>query len=294
MNILITGSSGLIGTAISSKLRKDGHTVFPLLRNQKKGPHYYIQEKNHVHLDSSTSLDAVINLAGSNISQKRWNQKIKLDILESRIKTTQALCIALAELPKKPQILLSASAIGYYGTHPTETFSEFSSAGDDFLAKVAVEWEKATAMAEEVGIRTCHLRFGLVLSPEGGLIKNLLLPFRLATVGIIGSGTQMISWISLVDAVNIMTRLLGKSSFSGPINLVSNQPCSNRELVKLLSSAISRPALPQIPSGIVKFMFGEMAEAALLPSSQVISERIKDLDLDLKHKTLKKCLSQIM
>ena len=294
MNILITGSSGMIGTAISSKLRKDGHTVFPLLRNQQKGPHYYIQEKNHVHLDSSVPLDAVINLAGSNISQSRWSRKVKANILESRTKTTQALCAALSELPGKPQTLLSASAIGYYGTHPTKTFSEFNSPGDDFLARVAIEWEKATASAEEAGIRTCHLRFGLVLSPSGGLIKNLLLPFRLATVGVIGPGTQMISWISLFDALNIMTQLLEKSSFSGPLNLVSNQPSSNRELVKTLSGTINRPALPKIPSGIVKLMFGEMADAALLPSAQVISERITDLDLNLRHKTLNSCLSQIM
>ncbi len=294
MNILVTGSSGLIGTAISSKLRQDGHTVFPLIRNQEKGPFYYIQKKNQMHLDKSIPLDAVINLAGSNISQRRWNQKTKLNILESRTKTTRALCTALSELPKKPQTLLSASAIGFYGTHPTETFSEFSSAGEDFLSGVAVEWEKETTPAEKVGIRTCHLRFGLVLSPEGGLIKNLLLPLRMATVGAIGSGTQMVSWISLFDAMSIMTRLLEKPSFSGPINLVSNQPISNRELVKTLSSIIRRPALPRIPSTIVKLMFGEMADAALLPSAQVISEKIKDLDLDLRHKTLDRCLSEIM
>ena len=133
-----------------------------------------------------------------------------------------------------------------------------------------------------------------MLSPSGGLIKNLLLPFRLATVGVIGPGTQMISWISLFDAVNIMTQLLEKSSFSGPLNLVSNQPSSNRELVKTLSGTINRPALPKIPSGIVKLMFGEMADAALLPSAQVISERITDLDLNLRHTTLNSCLSQIM
>ena len=294
MNVLVSGSSGMIGSAITAALQKDGHNVYPLLRNKREGPFYYLQKTNYIHLDRSIGLDVVINLAGSNISQNRWTSRVKKNILDSRVKTTQTLCNALSELPQKPHSLLSASAIGYYGTHPSEIFSEFSSAGKDFLSQVAINWERATAPAEERGIRTCHLRFGLVLSPQGGLINNLLLPLRLATVGVIGSGNQMISWISLCDAITVMKAIIDKPSFSGPINLTSNQPASNRELVQTLSSAIQRPALPRMPGKLIQILFGEMADAALLSGAHVISERVKELEIDLEHKTLSVCLDKIM
>ena len=197
MNILLTGASGLIGRAINSELTKQGNTVYPLVRNRREGPFFYMQETDEIFLDQSIHLGAVINLAGVNISERRWNPKVKEHIVQSRVRTTEILSDAIANLKEKPDVYLSASAIGYYGTKSSSILSESSPAGKDFLAQLAVDWERATKPAQTAEIRTCILRFGLVLSPAGGMIKNLLLPFRLACVGPIGSGHQTVSYTHL-------------------------------------------------------------------------------------------------
>ena len=293
-NILITGASGMLGKAISTALTRRGYDVFDLQRNVKKAPFYYLENTGRVFLDPSIPLHAVINLAGKNISEKRWSTKTKKLIVDSRVQTTSLVCRALAELPVPPKILLSASAIGYYGTDEERIFDENSPAGNDFLSILAQLWERATKPAQEAGIRTIFLRFGLVLSPTGGVLKNLILPFRAATVGIIGSGKQKMSWISLNDAVQIMVALLQENSVSGPINLVSGHIVTNREFANCLKKSINRITLPRIPSTVVRLMFGEMADAALLPSSSVSSLRIEELGIELKHQELQNCLNDIL
>ena len=294
MNILLTGASGLIGRAINSELTKQGNTVYPLVRNRREGPFFYMQETDEIFLDQSIHLGAVINLAGVNISERRWNPKVKEQIVQSRVRTTEILSDAIANLKEKPDVYLSASAIGYYGTNSSSILSESSPAGKDFLAQLAVEWEEATKPAQVAEIRTCLLRFGLVLSPAGGMIKNLLLPFRLGCVGPIGSGHQMLSWVSLPDTVSIMNKLLKDKNFSGAINLVSGTPASSLDFAKALSDSIKRPALPKIPAGIVRMMFGEVADAALLVGASVTSERVSELEIELQHANLNQCLSEIM
>tara|TARA_Y100001933_G_scaffold8991_1_gene8071 strand:+ start:558 stop:1319 length:762 start_codon:yes stop_codon:yes gene_type:complete len=253
-----------------------------------------MQETDEIFLDQSIHLGAVINLAGVNISERRWNPKVKGQIVQSRVRTTEILSDAIANLKEKPDVYLSASAIGYYGTNSSSILSESSPAGKDFLAQLAVDWEKATKQAQAAEIRTCLLRFGLVLSPAGGMIKNLLLPFRLACVGPIGSGHQMLSWVSLPDTVSIMNKLLKDKNFSGAINLVSGTPASSLDFAKALSDSIKRPALPKIPAGIVRMMFGEVADAALLVGASVTSERISELQIELQHANLNQCLGEIM
>ena len=294
MNILLTGASGLIGRAINSELTKQGNTVYPLVRNRREGPFFYMQETDEIFLDQSIHLGAVINLAGVNISERRWNPKVKEQIVQSRVRTTEILSDAIANLKEKPDVYLSASAIGYYGTNSSSILSESSPAGKDFLAQLAVDWERATKPAQAAEIRTCLLRFGLVLSPAGGMIKNLLLPFRLGCVGPIGSGHQMLSWVSLPDTVSIMNKLLKDKNFSGAINLVSGTPASSLDFAKALSDSIKRPALPKIPAGIVRMMFGEVADAALLVGASVTSERISELQIELQHANLNQCLGEIM
>ena len=294
MNVLLTGASGLIGKAIKSELTKQGNTVYPLIRNRHEGPFVYMQENDEIFLDQSIHVDAVINLAGANISERRWSRKVKEQIVRSRVRTTATLSTAIANLNRKPEVYLSASAIGYYGAHSSSILSESSPAGKDFLAQLAVDWEKATEPAQAAGIRTCLLRFGLVLSPAGGMVKNLLLPFRLACVGPIGSGHQMLSWISLPDTISIMKELIKDKKLSGAINLVSGQPASSQEFARALSKSIKRPALPKIPAGIVRMMFGEVADAALLVGAKVSSERISELGINLQHTDLNKCLNDIM
>ena len=294
MNVLLTGASGLIGKAIKSELTKQGNTVYPLIRNRHEGPFVYMQENDEIFLDQSIHLDAIINLAGANISERRWSRKVKEQIVQSRVRTTATLSTAIANLNRKPEVYLSASAIGYYGAHSSSILSESSPAGKDFLAQLAVDWEKATEPAQAAGIRTCLLRFGLVLSPSGGMVKNLLLPFRLACVGPIGSGHQMLSWISLPDTISIMKELIKDKKLSGAINLVSGQPASSQEFARALSKSIKRPALPKIPAGIVRMMFGEVADAALLVGAKVSSERVSELGINLQHTDLNKCLNDIM
>lgn len=294
MNVLLTGASGLIGKAIKSELTKQGNTVYPLIRNRHEGPFVYMQENDEIFLDQSIHLDAIINLAGANISERRWSRKVKEQIVQSRVRTTATLSTAIANLNRKPEVYLSASAIGYYGAHSSSILSESSPAGKDFLAQLAVDWEKATEPAQAAGIRTCLLRFGLVLSPSGGMVKNLLLPFRLACVGPIGSGHQMLSWISLPDTISIMKELIKDKRLSGAINLVSGQPASSQEFARALSKSIKRPALPKIPAGIVRMMFGEVADAALLAGAKVSSERVSELGIDLQHTDLNQCLNDIM
>ena len=294
MNILVAGASGLIGKAITVALENDGHKVYPLIRNKRQGPFHYIQEKDEISLDNSIPLDVIINLAGVNISERRWSKAVKNEIADSRIRTTIAISREIANLEKKPNVFLSASAIGYYGNDSKDITSESSPAGSDFLAQLSVDWEKATEPAQAAGIRTCILRFGLVLSPRGGLIKNLLLPLRLACVGPIGSGDQILSWISLQDTTSIMQTVIESNSFKGPINLVSNHPVSSRQFSEALSSAIKRPALPRIPEKIVRLMFGELADAALLANANITSTRINELDATLKHTNLFECLNDIM
>ncbi len=294
MNVLLTGASGLIGKAIKSELTKQGNTVYPLIRNRHEGPFVYMQENDEIFLDQSIHLDAIINLAGANISERRWSRKVKEQIVQSRVRTTLTLSTAIANLNRKPEVYLSASAIGYYGAHSSSILSESSPSGKDFLAQLAVDWEKATEPAQAAGIRTCLLRFGLVLSPSGGMVKNLLLPFRLACVGPIGSGHQMLSWISLPDTISIMKELIKDKRLSGAINLVSGQPASSQEFARALSKSIKRPALPKIPAGIVRMMFGEVADAALLVGAKVSSERVSELGINLQHTDLNKCLNDIM
>ena len=294
MNVLLAGASGLIGKAIKAELIRTGNTVYPLIRNKRLGPCFYMQENNEIFLDSSIHLDAVINLAGVNISERRWSHTVKDQIIQSRVQTTSTLSTALASLEKKPDVYLSASAIGYYGTDSNSTLCESSPAGNDFLARLAVGWERATEPAKAEGIRTCLLRFGLVLSPGGGMVKNLLLPFRLGCVGPIGSGLQMLSWVSLDDTISVMKELLENREFNGAINIVSGQPVSSQQFAKALSGAIKRPALPRIPARAVRVMFGEVADAALLVGAEVKSERMSELGIKLQHTDIQECLTDIM
>ena len=292
-NILITGASGMIGSALSRTLLTIGYIVYHLKRNKSEGPFYYLQDSDYMHLDPSIPLHGIVNLAGQNISEKRWNRKVKKQIVDSRVKLTHALSEAITKLPTYPKVFLSGSAIGYYGTDETQIFDENSPAGYDFLACLAAKWEAATEKVIQVGIRTVHLRFGLVLNPNGGVLKNLVLPLRLACVGPIGSGRQILSWISLRDTVNILKHLLEEDRFIGPLNFVADQPVSSREFSQALARSIGRFRLPRIPSSLVRLMFGEMADAALLPSANIQSIRMNELELQLADPELDSALNKM-
>lgn len=293
-NILIAGASGMIGRAVTELLTQQGYTVYPLLRNQESGSFRYMQDQQKIILDPEVPLFAVINLAGENIADKRWSKRRKQAIIESRQHTTQLLSEALASSEHKPDVFLSASAIGYYGSNPTGVVNESSPPGDDFFAEIATNWEAATQPAVLAGIRTVLLRFGIVLSTKGGVLQNFLLPMNLAVVGAVGDGKQIISWISIVDAIRFLAYALSNPHVSGPVNLVAKQTVSSLEFAKTLSAASNRFRLPTLPAPIVRLMFGEMADAALLASADIESTRLREFGFTLVHENLNSALTDLL
>jgi uncharacterized protein (TIGR01777 family) len=297
-HLLISGASGLIGSALSQALQSDGYTVHRLQRvnttpSSSAGGFYYLTGENKVVLDPAVPLLGVINLAGPSIADKRWNPARKQLIKDSRVNLTRALAESLAAAQQKPQVFLSASAIGYYGANPDQTVTEHSAPGDDFLAEVASSWEAATTPASEAGIRTVLMRFGIVLSSRGGVVGNLVLPLRSAVVGRIGDGRQLYSWVSLADVVAFIQHALCSDKAVGAVNLVSSRPSSADALSRTLASTLHRFRLPPLSAGLVRAMFGEMGNALLLASADVRSERLQETGYKLQHDSLEPALKAL-
>ena len=295
MNILITGSSGLIGTALKKSLSAAGHSVFPLIRKNLPGePFCWSPAEKIIHLDDSIKIDAVINLAGVNIADKRWNQQRKMQILNSRENATQLLSNALAHLTDKPKVLISGSAIGFYGDSDDESVDEDSPAGSGFLSEVAIRWEQATQPAEQAGIRTVHIRTGVVLSPHGGILKQMMLPFSLGLGGIVGNGRQYLSCVSINELTRMMQYILDNESISGAVNLVSRKPVRNIEFTRALGKALHRPTIFPLPAAVARIMFGEMADALLLSSTRVYPSRLATAGYQFIDDDLEKTLTSLL
>lgn len=275
MNILITGATGLIGSALTAYLVARGHVIYALHRNpETEKPHYWVPEQNLVHLDDSIPLDAVIHLAGENIADGRWTRDRKNRILDSRVHGTKLLAEKLATLEHKPELFISASAIGFYGDTGDNIVDEYSARGTGFLSDIATQWEAATDAAQYAGIRTIKLRTGVVLSRNGGALKKMLLPFTLGFGGVVGNGKQYMSWISINDVLRIIDTMLNSSEMSGPYNLVAPNPVTNRTFTRCLGKALHRPAVLPLPAFLVRMLFGEMGEALLLSGSRVVPSRL--------------------
>ncbi len=287
MNILLTGSTGLIGKALSRYLKTKGHNIYPLYRKPSTAKvHYWNPEEDQIHLDDQIKLHAVIHLAGENIADSRWNQKKKDSILNSRVHGTRLIAETISQLENRPELFISGSAIGYYGDSGDNVVDEDSPRGSGFLSDVAAQWEAATQAAEDADIRTIHLRTGIVLSPEGGVLQKMLFPFRMGLGGVVGTGQQYMSWISIDDVVGIITAMLGNSQMAGAYNLVAPNPVTNYTFTKSLGSALHRPTISPLPVFMARIIFGEMADALLLSSSRVATTRLKSTgytfaDIDL-------------
>jgi uncharacterized protein (TIGR01777 family) len=270
MNIVITGASGLIGTALSASLSQAGHHVYAMERQpQSKQPFHWWPPTGQIHFDPDIAIDAVINLAGAGIADLRWSPQRKQEIKQSRVAGTALLAQTLAQLPHKPQVLLSGSAIGFYGDSGAQQVDESSPPGTDYLADVATAWEQATAPAQAAGIRTVLLRTGVVLSARGGALQKMLLPFKLGLGGPVGDGRQYMSWVSLRDEVGMIEFLLQHPEISGAVNLVAPQAVTNAEFGSTMGKVLHRPALLPLPAFAAKLAMGEMAEALLLSSCRV-------------------------
>ena len=239
-------------------------------------------------------VDGVVHLAGENIAAARWTEAQKQRVRESRVHSTRVLCEGLARLPSPPKVLVSASAIGFYGDRGDEILDEDSPSGDGFLARVAREWEAATEPAAAAGIRVVQLRFGVVLSPKGGALAKMLTPFKMGGGGVIGSGRQYWSWISLDDAAGAIYHALMTDSIHGPVNAVAPDSVTNREFTKTLGRVLSRPSITRVPAFAARIALGEMADELLLSSTRVRPKRLLDSGYEFRHDSLEDALRHML
>jgi uncharacterized protein len=274
LRLALTGSHGLLGSALIPALRSHGHEAIRLVRRPARADDEVVWDPSAEFPASSLDgLDAVIHLAGENIANGRWTEARKRAIRESRVEGTRRLAKALASLSHPPQVLLSASAVGYYGDRGAELVSEEAPAGRGFLADVCQEWEAATEPARRGGVRVATLRFGVVLTPAGGALQKMLRPFRWGVGGRIGDGRQFMSWITLADAIAAIEFCLTTPALQGPVNLTA-PAVTNAEFTSALAAALRRPALLPVPRAAVRLFFGEMGEALLLASTRAHPSRL--------------------
>lgn len=294
--IAITGASGLIGTALADHLTRRGDRVVRFTRSGSSNDDSIAWNPASGTIDAERlrGVDAVVHLAGAGIGDKRWTDSYKREILESRTKSTSLLASTLAGLSDGPKVLLSGSAIGYYGESETASFTEQSAAGTGFLADVCVQWEAATEVAEKAGIRVAHLRTGIVLSPRGGALKKLLPLFKLGAGGRMGSGRQWQSWISIDDEVLAIDHLLS-SSVTGAVNLTAPQPVTQAEFTKTLARVLKRPAFVPVPSFGPKLLLGsELADALLFTGQRVEPKVLLTDGYAFVHRDLESALRSLL
>ena len=267
--VLVSGASGLIGSAMLPALQSSGYEVTRLVRGAASGKGDVAWDPSRPLAPESVSgFDAVVHLAGESIVG-RWTDAKKRRVRESRAQGTRNLAEALAAAPQAPRVLISASAIGYYGDRGEETLREESSSGSGFLPEVCREWEAAAQSATKAGIRTAQMRFGVVLSASGGALQKMLPPFRMGVGGNIGSGRQWMSWIDIDDVVAAIQHALKTETLHGPVNVVGPNPVRNAEFTKTLASVLSRPAIFPMPAFAARLVFGQMADELLLASQRV-------------------------
>jgi uncharacterized protein (TIGR01777 family) len=296
MTVLVSGSSGLVGSALIPHLEASGHRVLRLVRTSPKSDleRRWDPDTGELAAADLEGIQAVVHLAGENIASGRWNEAKKNRIRSSREDGTRLLAQGLAKLQTPPGVLISASAIGYYGNRGEEILNEESPPGADFLAETCIAWENAARPAADAGVRTVYVRIGIVLSADGGALAKMLFPFRMGVGGVIGSGDQYMSWISLSDLAGIINHALNTETLEGPVNAVSPAPVTNREFTKTLGGALSRPTLFPMPAFAARLAFGEMADALLLSSTRVLPARLQETGYVFQHPELDGALRHVL
>lgn len=297
MKILITGSTGLIGSALASSLTSGGHTVRRLLRSSRQAAGSdAVWDPSAGTLDPQAleGMDAVVHLAGENIAGGRWNSRRKAKIRDSRVNGTRLLSETLSRLSSPPAVCVCASAIGYYGNRGDTILNEGSPAGSGFLPDVCREWEAATVAALQKGIRVINLRTGIVLSPAGGALAKMLPPFKMGVGGKVGDGKQFMSWIALDDVVGAIEHALTNKRFTGPVNAVSPNPVTNLQFTRTLGSVLRRPTIFPMPALAARMAFGEMADALLLSSTRVQPARLIGSGFQFRYPSLESALRHLL
>ncbi len=292
MKVLITGASGLIGTALKESFKQKGYEVLLASRKEAKDDKHiqWDMETGFLDPEKLEGIDAVVHLAGENVSGLRWTEDKKKAIRDSRVLGTRNIVDAISKLKKKPSVFISSSAIGFYGERGDEEVTESSAAGDTFLAVVCKEWEAESRRAEDAGIRTVLLRTGIVLSKDGGALGTMLLPFKLGVGGVVGSGKQWMSWISLDDHIAVINFAIENENLRGAVNSVSPNPVTNHDFTKTLGEVLYRPTFLPLPEFAVSMVFGEMGDALLLASTKVLPKRLEEVGFEFKYADLKAAL----
>jgi uncharacterized protein (TIGR01777 family) len=294
MNLLVTGASGFIGSALVPRLTAAGHSVRRLTRRTPAGPGEYRWDPpaGTIDPDALKGLDGAVHLAGETIDG-RWTAAKKARILSSRVDGTRILSDALAALEPRPRVFVCASAVGLYGDRGEEELTEASPPGDSFLAEVVKQWEAASRPAQDAGVRVVRLRFGIVLSPRGGALRRMLIPFRLGLGGRLGSGRQWVSWISLGDALRAVEHALADDALAGAANAAAPNPVKNAELTKALARVLRRPAILPVPVPVLRLVLGELA-GELLASIRASPERLAETGFEFADPELEPALRRLL
>ncbi len=288
--IAIAGSTGFLGSHLCAFLRSQGHTVLRLVRHKPQqyvsSDIYWNPDSGHIETHGLEGVQIAINLCGANVAERRWSATQKKYIRDSRIKSTQLLSHAISKLLRPPRLLISSSATGYYGNRENEVVEEDSPRGAGFLPDLCADWEQASAEAKKKGLRVCHARTGIVLSPDGGVLKELLPLFRVGLGGPIGSGEQYLSWVSLTDWIQAILHIINTESLEGPVNITAPNAVTNREFTHTLGRVLNRPTALAIPAFAIKFIFGEMGETLFLEGNRAIPKRLTDSGFQFAHPDL--------
>lgn len=296
MKILVTGSTGFIGSALVPFLIREGHSVTCLVRPQTRLANGHVRwdpEAGEIDAGRLAGTEAAVHLAGESLASGRWTAQRKRRMLDSRVRGTRLLTETLARLDPSPGVLVAASAVGYYGDRGEEVLQEESGPGSAFLADLVRQWEAATEAASQAGIRVVNLRSGLVLGPRGPLAR-MALPFRLGLGGKLGSGAQLWSWVSLEDAVRAIHHALTTEALQGPVNMAAPGVVTNAQFTQILGRVLSRPTLFPVPAFVLRLVFGEMADEALLASARMDSARLLDSGFEFHHPQLEGALRAML
>ena len=294
MHVLVTGGSGFIGKALCRQLLHGGHAITLLTRSQTGHIAGLPGARVIAQLEDAREIDAIVNLAGEPLAGGRWNTERKQAFRDSRIGTTEALLRWIESLAKRPRVLVSGSAIGYYGARDDTLLDEMARPGDDFAAMLCRDWETAAFKARDLGLRVCVLRTGIVLGRDGGALAQMLTPFRMGLGGPMGDGRQWMSWVQRSDLVRLILWLLQNESARGAYNGTAPTPVSNREFARTLGAVLKRPALLPMPAFALKLMLGEMAESLLLSGQRVLPVKAEAEGFEFQFRSLELALKDLL